>query len=366
VLDLDALSRQVLENCAISDARFAGHYSVCGLALRLRDLYKWEKGLEPWVEEDPPVLLEWIGSKQEEWEALMERDFAPLNVSGVSYDPFDVTGINGVLEGEGLFYGAGYVHSLKPSFFLGLIEEIREVDGYPVYILGREFARDLVTVPALSQEDRVLVRTEAAHLFLWNQIFFIRKSGRDALAAAMKACGLEKEGLRDARTTVTALAAADIESYIYHELGEIRDTAFDRHLWRDLIAAFPHTPVELLARTVKDMLADTNEYGRLRYIAREEKTVSLALYVAFLDGLRKELFPELKEAFRDFVNTGNWRVVEEARVRGYDTARRHAEVIARLYRQGAERHDMAWAQKQMEEQLLVPLGILREQSTSED
>ena len=366
MVDLDALSRQVIENCAISDARFAGHYSVCGLALRLRDLYKWEKGLEPWVEEDPPVLLEWIGGKQEEWEALVERDFAALTVAGNAYNPFDVAAINEVLEDEGLFYGAGYVHSLKPSFFLARLEEVREVDGYLVYILGRELARDLVTVPALSQEERVLVRKEAARLFLWNQIFFIRKSAREALAVAMRACGLEKEALKDAGATVSALAAAEMESYIHHELGEIRDTTFDRQVWRDLIAAFPHTPLELLARTVKDMLADTNEYGRLRYIAREEKKVSLALYVAFLDGLRKELFPELEEAFRDLVRTGNWRVVEEARRRGYDTARHHAEVITRLYRQGADRHDMAWAQKQIEEQLLIPLGILREQSTSED
>jgi Family of unknown function (DUF6866) N-terminal domain/Family of unknown function (DUF6866) C-terminal domain len=366
VVDLDVLSRQVLENCAISDARFAGHYSVCGLALRLRDLYKWEKGLEPWVEQDPPVLLEWIGGKQEEWEGLVERDFVALSVSGTVYDPFDVAGINGVLEGEGLFYGAGYVHSLKPSFFLARLEEVRDVDGYRVYILGRELARDLVTAPALSQEERVLVRKEAAQLFLWNQIFFLRKSGRDALAVAMRACGLEKNASKDAGATVTALAAAEMESYIHHELGEIRDRTFDRQVWRDIIAAFPHTPVELLARTVKDMLADTNEYGRLQYIAREEKTASLALYVAFLDGLRKELFPEVNEAFREFLKTGKWRLIEDARVRGYGTARYHAEVLTRLYRQGAERHDMAWAQKQMEEQLLVPLGILREQSTAED
>lgn len=366
MIDLDALCRQVVENCAISDARFAGHYSVCGLALRLRDLYKWEKGLDPWVEENPSVLLEWIGRKQEEWEGLVEREFGPLTVSGTRYDPFDVKSINGVLEPAGLSYGAGYVHSLKPSFFLALLEETRQVDGFPVYILGRELARDLVTVPALSQENRILVRSESVKLFLWNHIFFIRKSGRDALAMALEACGLGEGELSDPRATVTVLAAAEIESCIHHELGEIRDTAFDRPIWRDLIAAFPHTPVELLLRTVKDMLADTNEYGRLQYITRGEKRSSLALYVAFLDGLRKELFPELREAFREFVKTNNWRVIEDARLRGYDTARHHAEVISRLYRQGAERHDMAWAEKEMEEQLLVPLGIMREQSRAVD
>jgi hypothetical protein len=361
VLDLDDLGNQVLHNCAISDARFAGHYSVCGLALRLRDLYKWEKGLEPWVEEDATVLLEWIGRKQEEWEELAPQDFRPLVMDGTSYDPFDIWGINGALEPYGLFYGAGYAHSLKPTFFLARLEETRQVDGYPVYILGREFARDLITVPTLSRDDRILVRRESARLFLWNQIFFIRKSGRDALIVALNAHGLGEPELKDPRTSIEALAGDEIDSYIYHELGEIRDTVFERAIWREMIAAFPHTPVELLARTAKDMLADTNEYGRLRHIIRHQRTASLALYAAFLDGLRKELFPELGEAFRQFTETGNWRIVEEARMSGFDTARHHTQLISRIFREGREAHTMEWVEKEIQAQLLAPLGIVREQ-----
>jgi hypothetical protein len=362
MLDLDDLASQVLHNCAISDARFAGHYSVCGLALRLRDLYKWEKGLDPWVEEEASVLLEWIGHKQEEWEELAPRDFQPLVVNDTHYDPFDVQGVNAALEPYGLFYGAGYGHSLKPTFFLARLEETRQADGCPVYILGREFARDLLTVPALSQEGHILVRSESARLFLWNQIFFIRKSRRDALVVALNAHGLGEPGLQDPRTSLAALAEGEIESYIYHELGEIRDTVFERAIWREVIGTFPHTPVELLARTAKDMLADTNEYGRLRYITRQQRTASLALYVAFLDGLRKELFPELGEAFRQFVKTGSWRIVEEARMSGYDTARHHAQLISRIFRQGRENHTMEWVEKEIQAQLLAPLGIVREQT----
>ena len=95
-------------------------------------------------------------------------------------------------------------------------------------------------------------------------------------------------------------------------MGEIRDTVFDRNLWRHMIATFPHTPIELLARVVKDLLADTNEHGKLRHIVLQQKEASLALYVAFLDGLRKELFPELKEAFQEFTETHNWQVIEQA------------------------------------------------------
>jgi hypothetical protein len=135
---------------------------------------------------------------------------------------------------------------------------------------------------------------------------------------------------------------------------------FERAIWREVIATFPHTPVELLARTAKDMLADTNEHGRLRHITRQERTASLALYVAFLDGLRKELFPELGEAFRQFAKTGNWRLVEEARTSGYATARHHAQLIARIFREGREAHTMEWVEKEIRAQLLAPLGIVRE------
>ena len=53
------ITAQVQHNCTISDSRYAGLYSVCGLALRLRDQYKWEKGLDPWVEKEPSEVLNW-------------------------------------------------------------------------------------------------------------------------------------------------------------------------------------------------------------------------------------------------------------------------------------------------------------------
>ena len=53
MLQIDDITDQVLENCNIADAQHAGLYSICGLALRLRDLYKWENRLDPWIENDP-------------------------------------------------------------------------------------------------------------------------------------------------------------------------------------------------------------------------------------------------------------------------------------------------------------------------
>ena len=60
--ELKSFTRQVLQNCDISDAYHAGLYSICGLALRLRDLYKWENQLPPWEERDSSEILDGIES----------------------------------------------------------------------------------------------------------------------------------------------------------------------------------------------------------------------------------------------------------------------------------------------------------------
>ena len=357
MFELDAIVSQVLENCSISDSRHAGLFSVCGLVLRLRDLYKWEKGLDPWVEKESSEILEWIADKEEKWIKLAEKDFDDITISGSKYDPFDTRGINAVVGPHGLFYGAGYVHSLKPSFFLAILEGKREIDGYTVYILGRELARDLLTLPALSQDNCIVLRKESAKLFLWDQMFFTRKSGQHALRFGLEMYGLKAQDSEALRSNLERIAAAELETCIYHELGELKDTIFETDIWREVIAAFPHTPIEFLSRAVKDLLADTNEYGALRHIAAERKTASLAFYVAFLDGLRKELFPELTEAFRTFTRTQRWQDIEQAISTGYSTAKHYAEKITSIYRTGKVEKDMEWVESEITKGLLEPLGI---------
>lgn len=360
VLDGDGLREQVLYNCNISDARYAGYYSICGLALRLRDLYKWEKKLEPWEEEDPSVMLDWIGHKEEDWDALIEKDFRPLTVLGATCDPFDVSAINELLDPCGLFYGAGYLHSLKPSFFLARLAEKRELEGSCAYLLGEELARDLLIVPALSQENRVIVRKDAAKLFLWNQIFFIKKSARQALSFALETFGLKEDDHAKLKEHFHRIASEETEVYLHHEIGEIRESGFDREVWRDLIATYPHTPVELLTRGVKDLLADTNEFGNLSFIAREKRAASLGFHVAFLDGARKELFPEIIDAFKAFMESREWRPVEDAIAAGRERGLGIARKMISLHREGREREDTGWVEKEIWKQFLIPLGIVKE------
>ncbi|UCB50411.1 MAG: hypothetical protein JSW56_05945, partial [Deltaproteobacteria bacterium] len=82
-----------------------------------------------------------------------------------------------------------------------------------------------------------------------------------------------------------------------------------------------------------------------------------ALHVAFLDGLRKELFPELKEAFQEFTETHNWQVIEQAISSGYTRAKSYAETMGRIFREGKQKNDMKWVEVEMEKQLFSPLGM---------
>jgi hypothetical protein len=355
---IDSVVQQVLLNCTISDAHYAGLHSICGLALRLRDLYKWEHRLDPWVEMDSSQILDWIGDKEEHWEDLAEKEFQEITIHDKRYDPFDTEEINTALKPYGLMYGAGYAYSLRPTFFLAAIKEIKEIFGHPIYILEREFARDLLNMPAFSQGDSVLIRKESGRYFLWDRIFFLKKSGRKALRFALEQYGMKDHDLKVIQSHLAELFVIEMESYIYHELGEMEDTVFDRTLWREIVAAYPHSPIELLVRSVKDLLADTNDHGTLRHILEEKKLVSLGFYAAFLDGLPRELFPEMREAFSDFMVSGDWSVIQNAVLAGFERAKNLAENIIQIFLKGKEREDMNWAKDEMERTLLAPLGLL--------
>jgi len=352
MLNIDDITRQVLHNCDISDAYHAGTFSICGLALRLRDLYKWEKGLPAWEESDSAEVLEWIEAKENKWEHYTDNGFEELTIKGRTFDPFNTVGINTILEPHHIFYGAGYARSLKPTFFLADIAEKTNLGGSIVYTLGRELARDLLTIPALTQDDCVILRQESAKLFIWDSIFYIKKSARPALKFALDSCGLKNQQSKALQPHLTKILAALRETYIYHEIGELHDTDFDRDTWREVIAAFPHSPVEHLARAVKDLLADTNDYGTLRYITKKRKTASLAFYAAFLDGLAKEFFPELLTSFQEFTQTSDWEVIDQAVSSGYKTAKQHAELITDLYQEGVRKKDKKWAGTEIQKRLL--------------
>ncbi|MFH1773524.1 MAG: Sfum_1244 family protein, partial [Methanobacteriota archaeon] len=116
-MNIEEIVNQVRHNCEISNARSWGGYSICGLLLRLRELYKWEIEAQPWAKIDTPALMSWIDEKERKWKEISNREFRNIEINGILHNPFDVEKINEELP-QGFLYGAGYVAAMRPSFFL--------------------------------------------------------------------------------------------------------------------------------------------------------------------------------------------------------------------------------------------------------
>jgi hypothetical protein len=347
MVDIPALTRQVQHNCDVSDARHAGIYSICGLAMRLRDLFKWEHDLPPWQESDSGDVLEWIGVKESCWERLADSDYEQLAAGDTDFDPFDSEAINSVLIPVGFYYGGGYAHSLKPTFFLALIQQRIEIEGTPVYLLGRELARDLLTLPAMIQNGQVVLRREAARLHLWDKLLYLKPSGKKALNLALQALGVSGEGTEALHQHLDLIMETQTDLYARHEIGELYDVGFPADVWRQMIGDFPHTPVELLLRSLKDILADTHPSGALGHTIAHRNRAALGLYMAFFDGLMKQLCPTLTAAFDQFITTNRWEAIHQAAAESRRRAMDQAERLMAIYNHANARGDLPEAERQI-------------------
>jgi len=326
---------QVKYNCDVSDARFWGLFSLCGLLLRLRELYLSEHGLRPWHRVRSQEMGPWIARKEALWEELSERDFRPLRIGGRSFGPFDTQGINRALSGRGLLYGAGYGIHRKPTFFLAQLKRQGELQGLRFYVLGRELARDLAASPAMLSQGAIIGRLEVAEQMLWSayQEFEARPQG--ALKAAFGFYGVEPGQAPE--VFLPRVAEAELETYLWHEVGEAREGQRLGPDWRELVSTCGLAKGAQLLDALKDTLADTCPEGMLSFIIRRERAGSLAFFLYHLRGPRARLCKALQEACRAFLAKQDWAMVEQARGATYQGASQLAQRLLRHYRQGSTR-----------------------------
>jgi hypothetical protein len=308
--------QDIQRNCDISDARDHDIYSMCTMVLKLRNLYKWEKGLEPWEEPESADLLDWIDEKEKHWAEMAGEAFGLLAVSGKMLEPLAVEDVNAALNGSGLVYGAGYGRSMKTVFFLAEEIEKRSHEGCPIQILGREWAREMASPFAMVQDGRIIVRRESLRFFFWDQIQDVRSSCRRSLQEALRAYGIWKDGVLDRealKDSLNTMVDQEMNLFIYHEIGEILQTDLDSASLQAIIGHFPGSAMEFVGRAVKDILADTDPQGPLAFLVGARRDSTLAFYLTFLDGLRERLFPEMLPAWNRFLSDRNWEHIEAAR-----------------------------------------------------
>jgi len=322
LMDIQEISRQIKQNCDISDAQYWGFHSICGLLMRLRELFQHEHTCRPWDPAPPEDVSRWITAREALWQDLEGQSLKEIVIEGRKYDPFDVDGLNSILGPLGYVYGSGFGTFNKPQFFLGRLHERREVYDYVIHSVGEELCRDLSLHPALLQGRCIYIRHDALVMLIWDRFQAIKsRQCGSVLEEVFRRYGIgrEAEPSEGLFLSLEKIIQAASDLFILHEIGE----AFEDDLadeWLDIIGRGCDKYSELYLRGTKDLIADTSDMGPLRTIFREENENLLLLYVALLDGIRKDLFPEMMDAFREFRETQEWSLIEDARKAGYRKA----------------------------------------------
>jgi hypothetical protein len=316
-IDLQALAAHVARNCLVADAHRWGHFSLCGLLLRLRELYKREAGLPPWAAADTATVLPWVGDREAAWAALEEAPYEPLRVGGREIDALDEDAVNAGIAPARWLYVAGHGPGGHPLFVLGEIVGRREADGCEVYVLGRELVHDLVPVPAMCRPGRIVARRAAALGHLWATIeeaAGARAPGpaADALAGAGAALGAVAADPAAHEALLGALADVLLEAAIAHELGELAEERRGGGRWEALVLHTCGTKAEMTARALRDALADAGDGGLFdRLIVRRDR-IALALRAAAGTWLMKKLLPEARTIWAS-AREGDWVAAEALR-----------------------------------------------------
>ncbi len=293
---LQPLQADVQHNCHISDARFASDFTMCVYLLKMREYYRWEMGYNYATSLRHAAVGDWLTQRERLWETLEEKAFIPLEIDGHSYDPFDAAGINKALEKYQLIYSAGYGAKAKPHFYLARLERSIEHGGYRIHISAEEYARDLSAPPAMSQNGEIFIRRESLRRMLWERLEEWRWNRLDnAMGRALQCYDFEN----DLSGALEQMTDIEIHSLILHEIGEVQAGAELGERWREMIDSFPRSRLELMARAVRDHLADG--LSTLPALLKRAHPPSLHFYFANLSGMRKQLYPALLDAYRYWV-----------------------------------------------------------------
>ncbi|MGE5892523.1 MAG: Sfum_1244 family protein, partial [bacterium] len=222
-MDIEAVAERVKYNCNVSDAGGWGYYSICGLLMRMRDLYRHEHSMKPWQPLGDEAL-DWVAEREALWDELGDKEPGEIVLNGKSHSPFDVEGINAILTKHGYVYGGGFGMFNKPTFFLARLREKSEVEGFTVYFVGEEIVRDISASPAMLQDRTIFIRHEPMQAILWDK--FLHLKGRKFGGALKEAFSLY--GISGAEEPSETLfekfgeISSDISALlIRHELGEV-------------------------------------------------------------------------------------------------------------------------------------------------
>lgn len=300
VENLSALIDTVQKNCTIADARHARDMTMCTFLLEMREYYRWEMEIPYGARLPKDELGDWLNARESLWDTVEAEAFAPLPLNQTRIDPFEANDINRALIPQGLVYSSGLGRFRKPHFVLAELKRTEVREGVQVLVAGCEYARDLIAPPAAMRDGAIFLRMDAVRRLLWNRFEEWQWKERDsALGRAFAHYDFE----RDIERGLDRMAEAESEVMILHEVGEARAEKLLGDDWSAMLGQLTSRHAELLARAVRDHLADC--LLTLPMLIEREAFGSLHFYLANLSGLRRALFPALPAAYDDWLDRGD-------------------------------------------------------------
>jgi len=157
----------------------------------------------------------------------------------------------------------------------------------------------------MSLNNVILVRREFLRRILWEKIEeWSWKKRNDAMARAMGFYGFE--GSFEA--ALEQMTDNETESAILHEVGECLAQDKLGESWQDMLASIAGTRAEIVARAVRDHIADCG--ATLPRLIATDNRASLHFYFANFAGMRRSIFPELREAYLGWAEGAPLRSLE--------------------------------------------------------
>lgn len=320
MINLGQLTHSVQQNCDISDAQFAGHYSLCTFLLKMREYYRWEYDIPLTAALSKNDVGQWLTQREQHWEELSEQTLQTLPMGEQRFDPFDSAGLNAVLTPLRYVYSGGYGPFHKPQFFLADLIRIEHHADVTFYVSGCEYARELSASPAMALGETVFIRQESLRRLVWEKIEEWRwKQNANAPLARALAC---YPATTDLNRTLEHITENETHTLILHELGEVKTGRLLGPRWENMLAALHNPKAEFLARAVRDHCADC--LVTLPTLLAQDNRAALHFYFANFTGLRREIFPEAHSVYQRWCNgadTTEWRSLCERGVQRWnDTA----------------------------------------------
>lgn len=328
---MQQLIETVQHNCHIADARYAGDYTLCVYLLKMREMYRWEQGIDFKTLLTTEDVGDWLTAREGLWDDIEEQDYKTLLINGNEYAPYDNDLINTLLLENKLVYNAGLGIRCRPHFFIAELEQRIEENDYTILISGKELARDMAAPAAMAQENTIFIRRESLRRVIWEILDDARVQGLDnPLTRAMHFYDFEN----DPEKALKKMTDAEIDYVIQHEMGEVKAGKILGDGWNEMTVKLARTQAEIMLRAIRDHLADSiTTLPALLTASKEKKKseASLHFYFGNMTAMRKHLAPSLMEAYQGWHKTGDLTALEDVSNRSQAHWKTLATAVMTLY-----------------------------------